>query len=202
MRRGSRSWTPRFALRGSGLRDSLGWAERGARMARQTKLGDYSDADIDDVIWNLNATPRKCLGYRTPIEAFAAKLGVALEKESSRPASRPATKHRAGRSPVTLPGASSPTMAATYPPAVACFEDLTLARGWGSCRNFTALFAEAARCLWFGSAHRLALSQGCRSGWRASVGAGADPCLGGGLCAGRRLDHLRSDEPQRRRREP
>jgi IS30 family transposase len=31
------------------------------------------------VIWSLNATPRKCLGYRTPIEAFAANLGVALE---------------------------------------------------------------------------------------------------------------------------
>jgi transposase, IS30 family len=49
-------------------------------LPRKTKLGDYSDADIDDVIWNLNATPRKCLGYRTPIEAFAANLGVALEK--------------------------------------------------------------------------------------------------------------------------
>ena len=28
---------------------------------------------------NLNSTPRKCLGYRTPIEAFALNLGVALE---------------------------------------------------------------------------------------------------------------------------
>jgi IS30 family transposase len=48
-------------------------------LPRKTTLGDYSDADIDDVIWNLNTTPRKCLGYRTPIEAFAANLGVALE---------------------------------------------------------------------------------------------------------------------------
>ena len=48
-------------------------------LPRKTTLGDYTDADIDDVIWNLNATPRKCLGYRTPIEAFAANLGVALE---------------------------------------------------------------------------------------------------------------------------
>jgi IS30 family transposase len=47
-------------------------------LPRKTSLGGYSDADIDDVIWNLNATPRKCLGYRTPIEAFAANLGVAL----------------------------------------------------------------------------------------------------------------------------
>lgn len=46
---------------------------------RKTSLGDYSDDDIDDVIWNLNSTPRKCLSYRTPIEAFAANLGVALE---------------------------------------------------------------------------------------------------------------------------
>lgn len=48
-------------------------------LPRKTNLGEYTDADIDDVIWNLNATPRKCLGYRTPSEAFAANLGVALE---------------------------------------------------------------------------------------------------------------------------
>ena len=47
-------------------------------LPRKTTLGDYTDADIDDVVWNLNATPRKCLGYSTPIEAFAANLGVAL----------------------------------------------------------------------------------------------------------------------------
>jgi len=47
---------------------------------RKTSLGAYTDDDIDAVIWNLNSTPRKCLGYRTPIEAFAANLGVALEK--------------------------------------------------------------------------------------------------------------------------
>lgn len=48
-------------------------------LPRKTSLAEYTDADIDDVIWNLNATPRKCLGYRTPIEAFAINLGVALE---------------------------------------------------------------------------------------------------------------------------
>jgi IS30 family transposase len=41
-------------------------------LPRSTSLGNHSDDDIDDVVWNLNATPRKCLGYRTPIEAFAA----------------------------------------------------------------------------------------------------------------------------------
>ena len=48
-------------------------------LPRKTALTEYTDADIKDVVWNLNATPRKSLGYRTPIEAFAANLGVALE---------------------------------------------------------------------------------------------------------------------------
>lgn len=48
-------------------------------LPRKTSLGDYTDDDIDDLIWNLNSTPRKCLRYRTPIEVFAANLGVALE---------------------------------------------------------------------------------------------------------------------------
>lgn len=50
-----------------------------SELPRKTNLGDYTDADIDDVTWALNTTPRKCLGYRTPIEAFARNLGVALE---------------------------------------------------------------------------------------------------------------------------
>jgi IS30 family transposase len=45
----------------------------------KTSLAGHTDADINDVIWNLNTTPRKCLGYRTPLEAFATNLGVALE---------------------------------------------------------------------------------------------------------------------------
>ena len=48
-------------------------------LPRKTSLADYTNADIDDAVWNLNTTPRKCLRYRTPIEAFAANLGVALE---------------------------------------------------------------------------------------------------------------------------
>lgn len=47
---------------------------------RKTRLDDYTEDDIDDIVWNLNSTPRKCLGYKTPIEAFALNLGVALEK--------------------------------------------------------------------------------------------------------------------------
>jgi len=46
-------------------------------MPRKTRLDGGTEDDID---WNLNSTPRKCLGYKTPIEAFAANLGAALEK--------------------------------------------------------------------------------------------------------------------------
>ncbi len=48
-------------------------------LPRKTRLDGYTGDDIDEIVWNLNSTPRKCLGYKTPIEAFAANLGVALE---------------------------------------------------------------------------------------------------------------------------
>lgn len=48
-------------------------------LPRHARLSDYDDTDIDDIVWMLNSTPRKCLGFQTPIEAFAQKLGVALE---------------------------------------------------------------------------------------------------------------------------
>ncbi len=46
---------------------------------RSTRLSEYRETDIDDIVWMLNSTPRKCLGFRTPIEAFAPHLGGALE---------------------------------------------------------------------------------------------------------------------------
>lgn len=48
-------------------------------LPRKARLSGYSDNDIDSIVWNLNSTPRKCLGFKTPIEAFASQLGVALE---------------------------------------------------------------------------------------------------------------------------
>ena len=48
-------------------------------LPRKASLSGYSDDDIDSIVWNLNSTPRKCLGFKTPIEAFASQLGVALE---------------------------------------------------------------------------------------------------------------------------
>jgi len=48
-------------------------------MPRKTDITDYSDKDIEMTQMLLNSTPRKCLGYRTPTEAFIQKLNRALE---------------------------------------------------------------------------------------------------------------------------
>jgi IS30 family transposase len=48
-------------------------------LPRKAGLHGYSNKDIESIAWNLNSTPRKCLGFKTPIEAFASQLGVALE---------------------------------------------------------------------------------------------------------------------------
>ena len=48
-------------------------------MPRKTDMADYSEGDIDDLMWAINSTPRKCLGYQTPAEAFLENLTIALE---------------------------------------------------------------------------------------------------------------------------
>ncbi len=48
-------------------------------MPRKTDITDYTDKDIEMIQILLNSTPRKCLAYRTPTEAFLEKLNRALE---------------------------------------------------------------------------------------------------------------------------
>ena len=43
-------------------------------LPRKTDFTDYSEADIQDIVWANNTTPRKCLGYLTPAEAFLHQL--------------------------------------------------------------------------------------------------------------------------------
>ena len=43
-------------------------------LPRKTDLADYSQQDIHDIVWAINTTPRKCLGFRTPAEAFLTHL--------------------------------------------------------------------------------------------------------------------------------
>jgi hypothetical protein len=38
-----------------------------------------TEADIQEIAMTLNLTPRKCLGFRSPVEAFLAELGKDLD---------------------------------------------------------------------------------------------------------------------------
>ena len=46
-------------------------------LPRERDIGQLSDHDIREICDRLNATPRKCLGWKTPAEVFRAKM---LEK--------------------------------------------------------------------------------------------------------------------------
>jgi len=48
-------------------------------LPRGTDLDAFAEADIQEIAMTLNLTPRKCLGYRTPLEAFVSELGSKLE---------------------------------------------------------------------------------------------------------------------------
>ena len=43
-------------------------------LPRKTELRDYRPHDIHDIVWTVNSTPRRCLGYLTPAEAFINHL--------------------------------------------------------------------------------------------------------------------------------
>ena len=43
-------------------------------MPRKCEMTNYSPDDIDEIAWALNSTPRKCLGFKTPAEAFLENL--------------------------------------------------------------------------------------------------------------------------------
>lgn len=43
-------------------------------LPRKTELADYTEQDIQDIVWANNATPRKRLGYLTPADAFLHQL--------------------------------------------------------------------------------------------------------------------------------
>jgi transposase, IS30 family len=44
-------------------------------LPRTTDLDAMTDADIQEIAMTLNLTPRKCLGFKSPVEAFLAELG-------------------------------------------------------------------------------------------------------------------------------
>jgi hypothetical protein len=54
--------------------DPGGYDLRRRALPRKTEFSDYSDQDIHDIVWAINTTPRKCLGFLSPAEAFIHQL--------------------------------------------------------------------------------------------------------------------------------
>jgi transposase, IS30 family len=48
-------------------------------LPRGTDLEEFDEADIQEIAMTINLTPRKCLGYRSPVEAFLSELGSDVE---------------------------------------------------------------------------------------------------------------------------
>lgn len=44
-------------------------------LPRQTNPDDVSDEDIQEILMTFNLAPRKCLGYRTPVQALFSERG-------------------------------------------------------------------------------------------------------------------------------
>ena len=44
-------------------------------LPRELDLGTITEADLQDVVVALNITPRKCLGFITPLQAMLKELG-------------------------------------------------------------------------------------------------------------------------------
>jgi len=48
-------------------------------LPRQTDLDALDDDDIQEIAMTLNLTPRRCLAFRSPVEAFLAELGKDID---------------------------------------------------------------------------------------------------------------------------
>jgi IS30 family transposase len=42
---------------------------------RSTDIDALSDAELQDIVMSYNLTPRKCLGFKTPLQALLAETG-------------------------------------------------------------------------------------------------------------------------------
>lgn len=47
-------------------------------LPKKTDFRKISQEELDDIVWEINHRPRKCLGFRTPQEEFKKELGVAI----------------------------------------------------------------------------------------------------------------------------
>lgn len=68
---------PRSPWQKGGVENSIGRLRR--LLPRKTNLDDISDETIDKLVSRYNNTPRKCLGFQTPAEAFLKPLHFKCE---------------------------------------------------------------------------------------------------------------------------
>jgi IS30 family transposase len=68
-----------------GVENAIGRLRR--RIPRKTDLATLSDADLDTLVAAYNNTPRKCLAWRTPAEAFIDQL-LHFKRDSTSPLPR------------------------------------------------------------------------------------------------------------------
>ena len=54
-------------------------------LPRGTDLDEFSQQDIQEIAMTINLTPRKCLGYRSPVEAFLSELAGTSKSGSLEP---------------------------------------------------------------------------------------------------------------------
>lgn len=47
-------------------------------LPKGTSFRSLTQEELDDIVWEINNRPRKCLGYNTPQEVFEKQLGVAV----------------------------------------------------------------------------------------------------------------------------
>jgi IS30 family transposase len=50
-------------------------ADYDAWLPRQIDIDKVSDEEIQDIVMIANLTPRKCLGFKTPLQAILRELG-------------------------------------------------------------------------------------------------------------------------------
>jgi len=48
-------------------------------LPKGTDLSTITQTELDDIVEEINSKPRKCLGFKTPKEAFREELGVAIQ---------------------------------------------------------------------------------------------------------------------------
>jgi IS30 family transposase len=53
-------------------------------LPKKTDFSELTQADLDDMIWEINNRPRKCLGFHTPQEAFNKELQIINARIQSR----------------------------------------------------------------------------------------------------------------------